>query len=265
MKRSRGSSRPGIAAREDRRATLERLRPWVERARAFEGWDLSSVSPRRLGARLPWDYERLVRESARGRHSVVDLGTGGGEFLSKVRDDLPAPVVATESWSVNAPIAARRLASLGVRVVRCESLRLPFRDSVFDLVIDRHEEFDPAEVDRVLAPGGRFLTQQVGRSDWQELRLHFPRMADFGDLRTRFEDAFRARGYRVQSREKDSPVAYGSLGEVVFMLCVAPWTIPDFDLERDLDAMRSLETACATKDGLVLTESRFLLVANKHP
>jgi len=69
----------------------------------------------------------------------------------------------------------------------------------------------------------------------------------------------------VESREEDSPVAYGSLGEVVFMLCVAPWTIPDFDLERDLDAMRSLETACATKDGLVLTESRFLLVANKHP
>jgi SAM-dependent methyltransferase len=264
MKGSRGS-RPGIPGREDPSATLERLRPWVKSARAFTGWDLASVSPTRLGTELPWDYERLVRESAQGRDAVVDLGTGGGEVLSKVRDGLPARVVATESWSVNAPLAARRLAPLGVRVVRCDSLRLPFRDSVFDLVIDRHEEFEPDEVDRVLAPGGRFLTQQVGRSDWHELRPHFPRMVDFGDLRPRYEDAFRARGYLVEGREQDSPVAYGSLGEVVFMLAVAPWTIPDFDLEGDLHALRSLEAACTTKDGLVLTESRFLLVADKPP
>ena len=47
------------------------------------------------------------------------------------------------------------------------------------------------------------------------------------------------------------------------MLLVTPWTIPDFNVDRDLDALLELEDECSTADGLVLTWSRFLLVAEK--
>ncbi|MEK8226694.1 hypothetical protein NKG05_12260 [Oerskovia sp. M15] len=44
-------------------------------------------------------------------------------------------------------------------------LMLPFLDGRFAVVLDRHEEFDAAEVLRVLEPGGVFLTQQVDSRD----------------------------------------------------------------------------------------------------
>ena len=58
-------------------------------------------------------------------------------------------------------------------------------------------------------------------------------------------------------------VAYPSLGEFVFMLCVAPWEIPEFEVERDLDALLAFESDCLTDDGLVVTECRYLIDARK--
>jgi hypothetical protein len=46
---------------------------------------------------------------------------------------------------------------------------LPFRDSAFDLVIDRHEAYLGAEVFRILRPGRRFITQQCGGTNFLEL------------------------------------------------------------------------------------------------
>jgi SAM-dependent methyltransferase len=260
---------------EERRRALERLRPAVERAQAFTGWDFTGFDvPKLLVPGPPWDYEALVREYARDAESALDLGTGGGEFVASVRDDLPARVVATEEWHVNAPIAYRRLSPLGVDLVWCRSLHLPFQSETFDLVFDRHEELDPSEVARVMRPSGRAVTQQVGPDNWIELQRYFggatagnrgdSRLTDFGDIRGEYASGFQSAGLRVVRNEQhDYKVAYEGLGDIVFMLLITPWTIPDFDVERDIDALLALEADCSTDDGLVMTWSRFLIVAEK--
>ncbi|MEX2159666.1 MAG: methyltransferase domain-containing protein [Dehalococcoidia bacterium] len=260
---------------EERRRTLERLRPAVERARAFSGWDFPGMKvPQLLEPGPPWDYEALVREYGRGAESALDLGTGGGEFVASVRGDLPARVVATEEWHVNAPIAYRRLQPLGADLVWCRSLHLPFQGAAFDLVFDRHEELDPSDVARVLRPGGRAVTQQVGPNNWTELQRYFgdatsgnrgnSRLADFGDIRGDYTRGFQSAGLHVvRSEQHDYKVAYEGLSDIVFMLLITPWEIPDFDIERDLEALLALEADCSTDDGLVMTWSRFLIVARK--
>jgi SAM-dependent methyltransferase len=251
-----------MAASGDREAAIERLRPFQERARGFSGWSFD-LGERRLGPPMPWSYEEHVRGFARGVSAVLDMGTGGGERLAAVRDALPSMVVATEEWHVNAPVARERLRPLGVEVVRSSSLVLPFVDQAFDLVINRHEELDPAEVVRVLRTGGAFVTQQVGRGNWDELVSHFPRLHDWGDQLGGYRDALRAFGYNVTVHEHRERVAYPSLGEFVYMLAVANWTIPDFDVERDIDALLALEQDCLTDEGFVVTEERYLLTARK--
>jgi SAM-dependent methyltransferase len=47
--------------------------------------------------------------------------------------------------------------------------RLPFENSRFDMVIDRHGDFNVDEICRVLKPGGLFITQQVGAENDREL------------------------------------------------------------------------------------------------
>ena len=58
-------------------------------------------------------------------------------------------------------------------------------------------------------------------------------------------------------------MAYPSLGEFVYMLSVASWTIPDFDVERDIDALLALERDGLTDEGFMVTEDRYLLTARK--
>jgi len=253
----------GSREASDRAAALARLRPWVDKARRFSGWDFPGIQLRELESGLPWDYEGVVRNHAAEPRNVFDLGTGGGERLARLRPQLPERIVATEEWDVNAPVAFRRLAPLQVHVVRAKSVRLPVKDASFDLVVDRHEEFDPEEVARVLAPGGSFVTQQVGQHDWIELRRFFPRMIEFGDQRSAYSKAFLRRGFAVESVEHDRRVAYPSLGELTFMLLVTPWTIPDFDVERDLDALLAFESEQLAEDGVVVTECRYLIRARK--
>jgi len=171
--------------------------------------------------------------------------------------------VATEPWEVNAPVAAKRLGARGIPVVRANSLRLPFRDEQFDLVLNRHEELDPADTARVVAAGGRVLTQQVHPDDWKELRDFFPRMTDFGPHFDLYREGFERAGLRiVQALMHERPVAY-YLGDLVYMLVAAPWTIPDFDLDRDLDALLAVERTLGRPEGIVFTEKRYLIEAER--
>jgi SAM-dependent methyltransferase len=254
------ASRRASASREE---TIAHLRPWIAKARRFSGWDFSDIRTRMLDPGPPWDYVKVVRDVGVASAAVLDMGTGGGELLALLRRSLPSTVVATEEWSVNVPVAARRLVPLRVEVVRAKSRHLPFARASFDLVINRHEELEPREVDRILRPGGLFVTQQVGHHDWKELPQYFHRMSAIEDLRSEYANAFRDLGYDVEEDERDYRVAYPSLGEFVFMLTVTPWTIPDFDVERDLDALRAFEADHATRDGVVVTECRFLLLGRK--
>jgi SAM-dependent methyltransferase len=243
---------------------LEALAPYIERARSLSGWTFPGLVARHLDAGPPWDYESAARGRAAGVRAALDMGTGGGEVLARVAADLPTRFVATEEWVRNAPVANRLLAPLGIDVVRTQSLSLPFRDSAFDLVLNRHEELEPSEVARVLSRSGTVLTQQVGPDNWPELDQFFPRRHDFGDLFAQYRDGFETAGLTLvsalQHRER---VAFGSLGDVVYMLLVAPWDIPGFDPEADIEALLALEDACGTADGVVLTESRFLIEARK--
>jgi len=252
----------GTDSRAEARA---RIRPYVDRARSFSGWSLGDMASERVGPPLPWNYEQRASVLLTRAASVLDMGTGGGEVFGELCQGHRGRAVATEPWDVNAPIAAKRLSPLGVATVRCQSMTLPFRSSIFELVLNRHEELDPWEVVRLLAPGGRILTQQVGRNNWRELRRFFPRMSDFGPLFERYIAGFRAAGLSiVQAQSFDTQEAFRDVGQLAYMLCVAPWEIPDFSpLNHDLDALMEIDRTLRTENGIVLTESRFLIEAER--
>jgi len=241
----------------------EKLRPFVERAQGFSGWMLD-VKVRQLGPPAPWDYAARARARVAGAGSVLDLGTGGGERFADYLVGFRGRAVATEEWVVNVPVAACRLKLLGAATVWCRSVNLPFKEGAFDLVLDRHEELEPAEVARVLAPGGTVLTQQV----WDyanELTRFFPRRTDFGDHFHRYQQGFRSAGLEVvDARTHAWRDAYESLGDIVYMLCVAPWEVPDFDpLGADLEALLELERELSTSDGIVMSSGSYIIEARK--
>jgi SAM-dependent methyltransferase len=141
-------------------------------AHPFTGWDFSWLGERMTVTR-PWDYREMVSELARAADALLDMGTGGGEFLLEM-PSRPLRTFATEGWPPNVTLAGANLRTIGVPVVQDEGAadnvfqagrdprgRLPFRTRAFDVVVNRHEAFYAPEVARVLTPGGVFLTQQV--------------------------------------------------------------------------------------------------------
>ena len=145
---------------------------WAQEEQSAEmhGWDFSHIRGRVVEAPLPWDYKKKVLDFLKPQSVILDMGTGGGEFLLSLRHPFSQTSV-TESWQPNFELCEKKLAPLGITVRKTEEDKpLPFADNSFDLVLNRHDFYDVNEVRRVLKPGGYFITQQVGGSNNLRLR-----------------------------------------------------------------------------------------------
>ena len=252
----------------DRQEALTGLKGFVERARRMQGWTFDEVLSEPVGPGPKWDYVARARELTFGARSVLDMGTGGGEAFSTICEGYKGLGLATEAWPPNVRVAAKCLSHLGIQVVNASGSNLPISTECLHVVLNRHEDLDPSDVARVLVPGGRVLTQQVGRNQWQEIVPFFPMTSPEGndDLLRTYRAGFERAGLTVAVDEShDTPVAYHSLGDIVYMMTVVmpQWREHGFDLERDLDALLALERDLSGEKGIVLTESRFVIEAAK--
>jgi len=176
--------------------------------------------------------------------------------------------VATESWPPNLPVARERLARLGVDVLPAPpDAPLTVPDGAFDLVLSRHGRITPAEVHRVLSPGGTLLTQQVGSEDCAGLTTalgaapaHRP-----GSWTLRGVDAaLTAAGGRVGTAREGWPLyTFTDVGAVVYQLRMVPWQTPDFTMDRYDTALRRLDAHIRTDGPLRVHSHRFLLHATR--
>jgi len=246
----------------------------------FEGWDFSHLEGRLVETPPPFDYLAAVRARTPGAGAMLDLGTGGGEVLSELAR-FPLLTIATEAWGPNAPVAARRLGPLGARVVfaegapenwetlttpLCNAPALPFRNAAFGLVIDRHESYLPAEVFRVLRPGGWFVTQQCGGTHHADLNdlvgLPRPRYTAWGLEAAKAQ--LGAAGFEsIDGREAFSETRIHDVGAIVYYLRALPWQAPGFHAGDHLPALRTLHAQIKAKGPLAICGHHFIVEARK--
>ena len=152
------------------RTTLKKLWLAEEAAAHMKGWDFSHLDGRYSeGQNLPWNYRSVIDRYRRPEHRLLDMDTGGGEFLLSLGHPYEQ-TAATEGYAPNVALCREALAPLGIDFRPWKAGEaLPFPDETFDLVLNRHGDFDPEELWRVLRPGGVFLTQQVGAENDREL------------------------------------------------------------------------------------------------
>jgi SAM-dependent methyltransferase len=220
----------------------------------FRGWDFSWLGGRLVVEPPPWSFEDIVEDAASTAESMLDMGTGGGEWLSSLRHR-PGRRFATESWAPNTPIAAAQLRPLDIAVVQDEGAvnnvqqrpgktrgRLAFRGGAFDLVVSRHEAFVAAEVHRVLRSGGTFVTQQAssGSRQFHELLgLEPPTVEEFG-LELAAEQV-EATGFLVrQAQVGIATTVFADIGALAWYLAAVPWAVPAFSIDVSRNALMKL-------------------------
>jgi SAM-dependent methyltransferase len=242
---------------------------WVqEQERPFSGWDFAYLDDKWEEEQPPWSYMDQVRALLPGASALLDLGTGGGEKLLSLRELWPPRVAVTEGYAPNLRLIRDRLEPLSVQVVASETSlqdRLPFEDGSFDLVIDRHSGFNIAEVSRVLAPGGTFLTQQVDGTNMADLSAAFEceQPWTWFTLEWVLDQIAKTDLIVEHAQAWTGQTQFKTVGALVYYLKAVPWTVEGFSVETHLPYLFRLQERLEREGKLAFTDKSMIVRVRK--
>jgi hypothetical protein len=234
----------------------------------FSGWDFSLVSTTAKTEPLPWDYRKEVQKVIKRKKTLLDMDTGGGEFLASL-PELPVRTFATESYPPNVKCAHEKLQPLNIKVIQVdESGLLPFGNGSFETVINRHGYYDPGEIQRIINKKGTFITQQVGSEDWHDLKgaLGYQNTAaDRWDLESASEQIKKA-GFEIINKNEvtDNRSYFKNVEAIIYYLINIPWVIHDFSVDKYFDKLLVLHSLSIAQEWLVFLQHRFFFAASRR-
>lgn len=258
-----------VNSEQDRDALFQYLQ--AEYEHPFSGWDFSYLDGRRVEdwSALTWDYRAAIEARLPRVRSLLDIDTGGGEFLASLKP-LPADTCATECYPPNIPLARQRLEPLGVHVYGIsDDYLLPLEDARFELVIDRHGAYLPREVLRVLKPGGLFITQQVDGGDSYE---DLDQLLDARTSHIRPEwhlpyavNELAEAGFEILEQAEARPVTrFYDVGAIAYYLKAIPWQISDFSVEKYFPALEKVHQLIQ-RDGFIEVHGHYFFIVARKP
>jgi SAM-dependent methyltransferase len=240
-------------------------------AEPVEGWDFSWFEGRATEERPAWGYSRLLAGRMSRARAALDIQTGGGEVLAGALAGLPRPppvLAATESWPPNAALARERLAPFGGTVREAgDTDPLPFPDAAFDLVASRHPVLAGwPEIARVLAPGGTYLSQQIGAGSNRELYEFMMGPQPVSEDRSAAVTAAQAQAAGLTVIRLDAQalrVQFFDVGAVVYFLRKVLWTVPGFTVEGYRDRLAAMHAGIERTGAFTCHAQRVLIEARK--
>lgn len=216
---------------------------------------------------MPWNYEAIVRKFLLNCSKLLDMDTGGGEFLLGLNHPYKN-TSATEGYPPNVALCKKVLLPLGIDFREATDVRqLPFSDSTFDMVINRHGDFSAEEVFRVLKPNGLFITQQVGAKNDRELvELLLPNTSipyPEQDLKKAIKKFTNAGFEILESQEAFPKIKFYDVGALVWFARIIEWEFPGFSVDKCFNRLCIGQKLIDEKGAIEASTHRFLIVAKK--
>ena len=249
---------------------IENLRKYwkIEEEKAvMNGWDFSYIENRYSMDELPWDMAELIHKYMKDSDRLLDIDTGGGEFLLSLGHS-PLLTSATEGWVPNVELCRKKLGGIGIDFHKMTDYSaMPFDDELFDVVIDRHGSYDANEIFRVLKHGGVFITQQVGEQNDRELSemlLPNVEIQYAGNNLAVQTEIFKKFGFKIiESNEVFRTIKFYDTGALVWFAKIIEWEFVDFSVEKCFDKLLETERIIQEKGSVDGRIHRFYFVAVK--
>lgn len=238
-----------------------------EEKQAFKGWDFSYIDGRCVSDNLPWDYREIILKYLKPSDKLLDLGTGGGEFLLTLNHPYNLTSV-TESYPPNVELCYNKLSPLGIEVKQTyDDNYLPFDDNTFEIVISRHESFDAGEVNRILKSGGYFITQQVGGSNNIDLSKklidnYIPNCPEH-DLNHNRNLLLMKNFDILFEDEVYNQTKFYDMGALVYYAKIIEWEFPGFSVDTHFENLCRIYTELIENGYVSGIQHRFIVVAKK--
>ncbi len=243
---------------------------WKEEEKAAHicGWDFSHIYGRyEVEKDLPWDYEGIVKHYLKDDMKLLDYDTGGGEFLLSLKHPFHR-TAATEGYHPNVELCRQRLLPLGINFKKCDNPeKIPFERESFDMVINKHGNFNAKELYRLIKKGGMFITEQVGADNDRDLveivlpktEKPFPHL----NLKTQ-KKVFEEEGFRIiEEAEAYRPIKFYDVGAFVWFAHIIEWEFPGFSVDRCFEALLKMQKLIEKEGSVEGTIHRYLIVAEK--
>ena len=234
----------------------------------IHGWDFSHIDGRYMeGVDFPWDYRQVIEQYKTPKMKLLDIDTGGGEFLLSLGHPYEN-TAATENYPPNVKLCKETLLPLGIDFRQADGNgELPYPENSFDMVIDRHGDINPKEIHRVLKPGGVFVSQQVGAENDRELvellcgNVPMPFPEQYAD---KTGEKFRSVGFAILRQEECfRPIRFYDVGALVWFARIIQWEFPDFSVDTHLQKLYNAQHILEETGSVEGRTHRFLLVAQK--
>ena len=235
----------------------------------IHGWDFSHIHGRYTAEDdLPWDFLEVIQKYRKDSMKLMDMETGGGEFLLSLHHPNER-TAAIEGYPPNVKLCKEVLLPLGIdfrAAGGCD--RLPFSDGSFDIITNRHGDYDAAELRRVLKPNGLFLTQQVGAENDRELvQLLLPHISEVPypkQYLVERKTELLEHGFEVlESGEARRPIRFFDVGALVWFARIIEWEFPGFSVESCLEQLYKAQEILEKTGAIEGSIHRFYIVARK--
>lgn len=245
---------------------------WYEEEKIahIKGWDFSHIHGRYEEENdLPWDYEEVIQSYLKDEMKILDLDTGGGEFLLSLGHP-NENLSATEAYPPNVELCKHKLLPLGIDFKEAVATKyLPYPDETFDMIINRHGGFNEKEIYRVLKPNGLFITQQVGaENDRGLVELLYSNVPDSpapDNYLSITKQKFINTGFKIiEGQEAFRPIKFYDVGALVWFARIIEWEFPDFSVDKHLKELWKAQEILEKKGRIEASIHRYLMVARKE-
>lgn len=252
--------------------TKKLINTWFEEEKQakIHGWDFSHIKDRfDEEGDLPWDYKKAVEKHLDCSMNLLDMDTGGGEFLLSLNHPYNK-TSATENYAPNVELCREKLTPLGINFKQADCRkRLPFVNNTFDIIINRHGAFNANEIQRVLKPNGFFITQQVGAEndrDIIELLLeNLPERPFPNAYLKNQKENFSNLGFNIiEAKEAFRPIRFYDVGALVWFAHIIEWEFPNFSVKGCLDNLLKAQKILEHKGVIEGTIHRYFMIAEKQ-
>ena len=251
--------------------TNELIKQWKaeEEIAHIHGWDFSHIEGKYMEEDdLPWDYREEILRYLKPEMRILDIDTGGAEFLLSLKHPYTY-TAATENYPPNVDLCRETLLPLGIDFRAADGKGvLPFADTSFDMVINRHGDFNPSEIHRVLKRGGLFISQQVGAENDRELvellcgRTDLPFLDQYLKITM---DRFSQTGFEIlDGQECFRPIRFYDVGALVWFARIIEWEFPGFSVDSCLDRLLQAQNILDIQGVISGRIHRFLMICIKR-
>ena len=212
-----------------------------------------------------WNWTDIVEKYTAPNNTLLDLGTGGGEYLIELSKNTKKSC-GIDNIKAMVDRAKQNAKEKGVHNVEfklADVSKVPYAGGCFDIVTCRHAPFSIKEVKRVLKPGGLFITQQLGNRNKLNLLKYFDSAFYSGKTTQGTLKILKSEGFEILMIDEYIAKEYfQDMEDLIFLLENTP-NVPDFNRDKYQRQLQMISDKLTTPKGIAIDNHEFIIICRK--